>query len=95
MMHSVSSVSARAMTTPTVGMAIVVRMTAGMAMKRYSSQALPCDCSGIAWPRSRNFTTISAMNARTMTPTMPATKKIGHCRSWIIWAFSPAGFHVS
>ena len=30
-----------------------------------------------------------------MTRTTPAMAKTGHCRSWIFWAFSPAGCHVS
>ena len=26
---------------------------------------------------------------------MPAMRNTGHCRSWIFWAFVPAGCHVS
>ena len=51
--HSVSSVSARAMSVPTVGMAMPMRITAGRIVSPISSAGRPWVCLGIGWPRSR------------------------------------------
>src|SRR3954451_2912920 len=74
---------------------MIAKSTAGMAMNVYSTIGLPCDCSGIGWPRSLKRITTYRTVANTSRPTMPAMRKTHHWRSWMIWALSPAGFQVS
>src|SRR5918995_5194980 len=93
--HCVSSVRSSSNSVLIVNPPITASSAAGMAMNVYSITALPCDCSGIGWPRSLKRMTQYRTAAKTSTPTMPAMRNTHHWRSWIIWAFSPSGCHVS